>query len=116
MTRALGADRRRVREVGGEPAAEIALSARPTEHLVMGRQQLDVAAGVHPQLHARAAHLDAGDAFLDDAAALGELVEVCVERRVAALELHLPQACDDLGSLVRVARRRETARSTMALP
>ena len=105
----LGADRRRICNVSGESATQIALSARPAEDLVVGRQQLDLPCRRHPQLHARATKLQADDAFLDDACARGELVEVCLESGVPALELHLVQACDNFVSLVPVAGLGEIA-------
>ncbi len=88
--RGVGADRRRVVEVGGEAAAEGALSARSAEHLVVRGQQLDLTARCHAQLHARTPHLDPRDELLDDAAALGELAQVGVEWGVRTLELHAP--------------------------
>ena len=114
----LGADRRRVREVGGEAAAEVALSARPAEHLVVGRQQLDVARRCDPQLHAGAAELDAGDAFLDDAAAARRACRGMSSSGVSGRSNCIcAQACDDPGC----ARRGSPGagrprRSTSALP
>ena len=58
----------------------------------MGRQQLDRAAGQHPELDARAVQLVAGDPLLDDAAALCELGDVDVERRRLATPAPSPRA------------------------
>ena len=51
--RGLGADRTGVAEVGRKPASEVLLSGGTAEHLVMRRQQLNVA-------QRRDSHLDAG--------------------------------------------------------
>ena len=66
-------------------------------------QQLHLTGGRHPQLHARAAQLDAGDPLLDDAATLCQLREVGVQAEGRVLEAHRPQAVEHLGPLVRRA-------------
>jgi hypothetical protein len=58
----------------------------------VGREQLDVTQGRHPELHAGSAQLDAGDQLLDDAAPLGELGHLAVEGHVRELEPHGPGA------------------------
>jgi hypothetical protein len=57
-----------VRGVGGKPAAQVALSVRPAEHLIVGREHLDLAERAAAQLHARAGHPAPDDPLLDDAA------------------------------------------------
>ena len=86
------ADQARVRRIGRERAAEVALAARAAEELIVGRQQLDAAVRARPQLHAGAEQLLADDPLLDDAAVALELGDVRVERHVLRLELHRPDA------------------------
>ena len=60
----------------------VALAARPAEKLVVRGQQLDLAAGEHPQLDTGALQRLSFDALLHDPAALRELGDVHVERSV----------------------------------
>ena len=74
----------------------------------MGREQLDLAERGDPQLDAGAPQLVAGDALLDDAAALVELGDVGRRRRCRGLELHRRGAARRARSRSSgVARRRE---------
>ena len=66
----------------------------------MGGQQLDLAQRRHPQLHARASHLDPADALLDDPAVLRELGEVGREANVGMLERHRLDAATERRPLV----------------
>ena len=50
-------DHPRVRGIGREHAAEIALAAGAAQHLVVGRQSLDRPVGQHPELDAGAEQL-----------------------------------------------------------
>jgi hypothetical protein len=75
----------------------------------VGREQLDLTQGRHAELDARAGDLDAGDPLLDDAAALGELCDVAVERHVRAFEPHGPDPLWQLCQLACRARCRQAA-------
>ena len=77
-------DLARVPGLGREAAAEVALPARAAEQLVVRRHDLDLAVRRDVELHARAAHVGAGDALLDDAADLAEPLEVAVDGQLRA--------------------------------
>ena len=115
LGRLLG-DRAGVGEVGREAAAEVALSARPAEELVVGREQLDLAQRGHAQLHARAADLDPAHALLDDAAVLAQAAEVALEAHLGVLEGHRRGTLVQRSALLGRSRRREPAQLDVALP
>ena len=64
------------------------LPVRAAQHLIVRREDVDLARGADPQLRARAAQVVALDQLLDDAALVGERGEVRVDRRLGVLELH----------------------------
>src|SRR3954447_9399643 len=102
-------DLARVFGLGGEAAPEVALTARAAKQLVVRRHDLDLAVGRDVQLHARAAHLGAGDALLDDAPDLAEPLEVAVDGEAPVLESHRGQPLADTQELVGRARGGQAA-------
>ena len=103
--------------IGREHAAEVLLTARAAEKLVVGGQQLDGAVGQRPHLDARAGQRLAGDPLLDDAAVLLEGGQVGVDGRA----FRPPAACSSRRSVIAAASSGEPGsgspvRSTMALP
>ena len=102
-------DGRGVVGVGREHAAEILLTARATEKLVVGGQQLDGAVRQCPHLDTRTGQRFSGDPLLDDAAVLLEGSQIDVDRKGLRLRLHVQDAVPDGGRLVRGARFRQVA-------
>ena len=84
---ALGRDPLGVLLVGGEVAPEVRVPVRASEHLVVGRHDVDLPGRAHPQLNARAAEGRALDPLLDDAALVVECCEVVLDALLGVLEL-----------------------------
>src|SRR4051812_13935577 len=108
LGRLLG-DRAGIAEVGREAAAEVGLAARAAQELIVRGQELDVAQRRDAQLHARAPHLQAVHALLDDPAVLRQPAEIPVEPDVGLLERHRVQAARELLPLVGGSRRGQLA-------
>src|SRR5947209_15317626 len=66
----LPADRVRVTEVRWEPTAKVALTAGPSEQLIVRGEHLDLAERRDAKLDTRATELRAVETLLDDASAL----------------------------------------------
>ena len=109
-------DRRRIRRVGREPAAEVALAARPAEELVVRGEKLDLAERRDAQLHARASELLARDPLLDHAALLAERRCVAVKGETGVLEAHRAHPRLDLSATVASSGGGRPLRSTSAFP
>ena len=90
-----------IRVVRGKTAPQIDLTRRPSENLIVGRDQHDVTAGAGAELRARRVLLRGIDEFLDDAAHRVELVEIRARRLIWCADRHVLQRLVD-----RVAARR----------
>ena len=96
------ADQPGVGGIGRELAAEIALSGGASEHLIVGRQQLDAAVRPSPELHTGTEQLLAQDPLLHDPTVGLELGHVVIHRHLGRLELHGPYPHVDLGPTIRL--------------
>ena len=89
----LDRDLRRVLRVGGEAAAEVGLPVRAAEHLVVRREDVDLARGADPELGARAPQVLALDPLLHDPALAGEGGEVVEDGGLGVLERERGAEC-----------------------
>ncbi len=99
----LGGDQRGVFGVGGEAGAEVDLTAGTAEHLIVGREDFQLAEWGSAELDAGAGELVPGDKFFDDSALFGEKLEVAVVADAMQLDVHGLESLEQDGQLCGVA-------------
>ncbi len=98
-----------VGRVGREDGPQVALAAWPTQHLVVGGEDFDLAQGRNAHLHAGALLDFALDHLLDDGPLRGDALQVGGVGQFRQLELHGPQVGGDGLRLGRIAGRGQVA-------